>query len=613
MPAYEIDFHDSNVYPMGLTILNGGIHISVAAAGQSCSLLLFSKGVDTPAHIIPFPKECRQGEVWRITLSGEQFESYEYGFEVDGKWQHDPYGREFRGRECWGKLNQVHVKQRAVIAREDFDWAGDKLPEIPYEDCIVYRIHTRGLTRHASFKGPDKGTFAAIIEKIPYMKELGVTTVEIMPVVEFQEVMLPEYQAGNPYGQPEPTGKLNYWGYTKACCFAPKASYSSGKEKHPVRELKSLVRALHQAGMELVMELYFTGRENQAFILDAVRFWVREYHVDGIHLVGDVPVQLIGTDPYLARTKLWAAGWDGVDSGPNKHLGEYNDGFQMDMRRILKGDEEQINTLIFRTRHNPGSHGVINFIANTNGFTLMDMVSYDVKHNEANGEQNQDGTDYNYSWNCGAEGPVRRKKILQLRRQQIRNALLLVFLSQGTPLLLSGDEFGNTKSGNNNSYCQDNEVSWLNWNQCNTNRDIYEFTKHVIAFRKKHPVFSGPAEPRVMDYLACGYPDVSYHGVQTWHPEFENFRRQLGILYCGEYGKKADGSSDNYFFIAYNMHWEPHEFALPKLPGKFAWHVAINTAEHEVNGIYPDGKELKLKDQKRFMVTARTIVVFMGG
>ena len=612
MPSYEIDFHDSNVYPMGLTILDRGIHISAAAAGETCSLLLFSKGAEIPDRIIPFPEESRQGDVWRITLLGEGFESYEYGFEVDGKWRPDPYGREFRGREVWGQLSQVHARQKAVIARTEFDWEGDKQPGIPYEDCVVYRIHTRGLTRHSSYKGADKGTFAAIIEKIPYMKELGITTVELMPAVEFQEVMLPEYQAGNPYGQPEPTGRLNYWGYTGACYFAPKASYSSGREKHPVREMKSLVKALHQAGMELVVELYFTGRENPVLILDAVRFWVQEYHVDGIHLIGEVPARLIGTDPYLSRTKLWAAGWEGVPGGHYKHLGEYNDGFQTDMRRILKGDEDQINALIFRTRNNPGTHGVINYIANTNGFTLMDMVSYDVKHNEANGEQNQDGTDYNYSWNCGAEGPVRKKKILRLRRQQIRNALLLVFLSQGTPLLLSGDEFGNSQSGNNNSYCQDNEVSWLNWNQCNTNRDIYEFTKHIIAFRKQHPVFSSPAEPRVMDYLACGYPDVSYHGVRTWHPEFENFRRQLGILYCGEYGKKADGSSDNYFFIAYNMHWEPHSFALPKLPGKFCWHVAIDTSAHEVNGIYSEGNEPKLKDQKSFMVTPRTIVVFIG-
>ena len=612
MPSYEIDYHDRNIYPMGLTGLDHGIHISVPAAGQSCSLVLYLKDTDIPEHVIPFPPELRQGDVWRMTLLGDGFESFLYGFLVDGEWLPDPYGREFCGREIWGKTDQVHEKLKAAINGEEYDWAGDKPPGLPYEECIIYHIHTRGLTRHASYKGTDKGTFQAIIETIPYMKEIGITTVELMPPVEFQEVMLPEYQHGSPYGRPEPTGRLNYWGYTKACYFAPKASYCPGKDKHPVRAMKDLVRALHRAGLELVIELYFTGREQPSFVLDVVRFWVREYHVDGVHLIGEVPAGLIGTDPYLSKTKLWAADWGGCDGGHTKHLAEYNDGFLIDMRRILKGDEDQINTLIFRTRHNPGSHGVINYIANTNGFTLMDMVSYDMKHNEANGEQNQDGTDYNYSWNCGSEGPVRRKKVRELRRQQIRNALALLFLSQGTPLLLAGDEFGNSQSGNNNSYCQDNEISWLNWNQLKTNQDLFEFTKQIIALRKRHPVFKSAAEPRVLDYLACGYPDVSYHGVRTWHPEFENFRRQLGILYCGEYGKKADGSSDNYFFIAYNMHWEPHEFALPKLPARFAWHVAVNTSLSEVNGIYPEGKEPKLKDQKRFMVTPRTIVVFMG-
>ena len=215
----------------------------------------------------------------------------------------------------------------------------------------------------------------------------------------------------------------------------------------------------------------------------------------------------------MSGTKLFSTSWMGVPGGHEKHLAEYNDGFLVDMRRALKGDEDEMNHLIFRSRRNPADFGVINYMANTNGFTLMDMVSYDTKHNEANGEGNQDGNSYNYSWNCGVEGHTRRKKIVELRRKQIRNAALMLFLSQGTPLLLAGDEFGNSKDGNNNSYCQDNEVSWLNWNLLKTNRDIYEFTKAVIAFRKSHPVFHMAGEPKIMDYLSCGRPDVSYHGV----------------------------------------------------------------------------------------------------
>ena len=389
----------------------------------------------------------------------------------------DPYGRSFVGRETWGDLENAGklLKSRAEEAK--FDWEGDKTLQIPYEDMVMYRIHVRGFTRHPSSKTHDKGTFRAVLDKIPYLKELGITTLEVMPVNEFDEIMMPPSVVGNPYGMDQPTGKLNYWGYAPGFYFAVKASYASGREKSPEWEFRMLVKELHKAGIEIIPELYFSGAESPVFVMDVVRYWIQEFHVDGIHLVGFAPTGLLGNDPYLSRTKLMSTTWDGISGGRTKHLAEYNDGFLVDMRRLLKGDEDQMNNLIFRTKRNPKDHGVINYIANTNGFTMMDMVSYDMKHNEANGENNQDGNSYNYSWNCGIEGPTRRKKLLDLRKKQIRNAVLLVMLSQGTPLLLSGDEFGNTKNGNNNSYCQDNETSWLNWNQLRTNRDLFEFVK----------------------------------------------------------------------------------------------------------------------------------------
>jgi len=298
------------------------------------------------------------------------------------------------------------------------------------------------------------------------------------------------------------------------------------------------------------------------------------------------------------------------------HLGEYNEGFLIDMRRVLKGDEDQVGRLIYQTRRNPDAYGVINYMAATNGFTMMDMVSCEQKHNEANGENNRDGSDYNYTWNCGVEGTTRKKKIVQMRKKQLRNAFLLLFLSQGTPMFLAGDEFGNSQNGNNNAYCQDNEISWLNWHQLETNRDIYEFVKYMIAFRKAHPVFHLSVEPKNIDYLVCGHPDVSYHGVKTWCPEFENFRRQLGILYCGEYGRRADGTSDDYFFVAYNMHWEPHEFDLPKLPKGMQWTLCINTDDADNNGICPPesleaGQEPQ-EELRQYMVPPRSILVFRG-
>lgn len=621
MGQYRVDTSDDREYPMGLTRTEHGIHVSVAAAAGECSLLLFlpetayskRKGERKPSERIPFPPERRIGDVWEMTLTGDGLDRYEYAFEADGLRFADPRGRDYRGREQWGRLDRAGALLTVPVKQEPFDWEGDKPLHIPYEDCIVYRAHVRGLTRHVSSGAEDRGTFAGIVEKIPYLTELGITTLELMPAAEFQEVMMPEQADGDPHGELGPTGKINYWGYAPAYYFAPKAAYA-GKGKDPVTEFKKMVKALHRAGIELVTELYFTGRETPSFVLDVVRFWVREYHVDGVHLTGPAPAWVLAQDEYLTDTKLWAASWDGVEAraAGQKHLGEYNDGFLIDMRRALKGDEEQMSGLVYRSRRNPEGWGVINYMAGTNGFTMMDMVSYEQKHNEANGEDNRDGGDYNYSWNCGAEGPARKKKILELRKRQIRNAVLMVFLSQGTPLILAGDEFGNSQGGNNNAYCQDNETSWLNWNQLKTHGDLLEFIKYAIAFRKAHPVFHMEKEPRIMDYLSCGHPDISYHGVNAWQPEFENFRRQIGILYCGEYAKKADGTPDDYFFVTYNMHWEPHEFALPNLPKGLLWKLAFDTGDSEANGFYRPGEELALASQKKYMAPPRSILVFIG-
>ena len=604
---------------MGLTRTDGGIHVSAVAAAKACSLLLFVKedknGKEArfrEVRNIPFPEEGKTGHVWSMTLNGA-FDDLYYAFEADGKRFSDPYGRSFAGRERWGRLSHAKRLLLSPVAEPEFDWQGDRPLHIPYEDCIVYRAHVRGLTKHASSGTEHRGTFRGVVDKIPYFKELGITTLELLPPVDFQEVMMPENVEGNPYGTSEPTGRLNYWGYAKAGMFAPKASYAD-PGTNPVTEFKYMVRELHKAGLEVVPELYFSGREVPEFVLETVRFWVREYHVDGIHLTGYAPTVLLATDPYLAGTKLWALSWEAEKpaAGEKKHLGEYNDGFLIDMRRALKGDEEQMSSLIYRNRRNPAETGVLNFMAGTNGFTMMDMVSYDQKHNEANGENNRDGSDYNYSWNCGAEGHVRKKKIQELRSRQLRNAMLLLFLSQGTPVLLAGDEFGNSQNGNNNAYCQDNEISWLNWNLNKWDQALLDFVKHVIAFRKAHPVFHMEQEPRVMDYLACGHPDISYHGVNAWQPEFENFRRQIGILYCGAYAKKPNGENDDFFFVIFNMHWEPHSFALPNLPKNLVWSLAFDTSDSAAGGYYEEGQERQILNQKNYMVPSRSVLVFQG-
>lgn len=609
----------------GITKIKGGIHICTVAAGEDCCLIVYEES-RPEGKKFPFPKEQRIGDVWSMDLMGDDFSDLEYCLEVDGKEVPDSYGREFTGREVWGDLEAVKIPLRSRFAIADYDWEGDSPLKHTYEDSIVYRIHTRGFTEHPSSQAEERGTFLAVRSKIPYLKDLGVTAVELMPPNEFQEVMVEDGSDGNPYSTGEPTGKLNYWGYGPCWYFAPKASFASEKQKDPCREFKDLVKALHKSDIELIIELYFSGKESPALVQEAVRFWVCEYHVDGVHLVGFPQSGLLAGDPLLTDTKLWAVSWDSSCGGCEKDgraeggkiqkrarsLGEYNDGFMIDMRRVLKGDEDQISNLIFRSRRNPEGCGVINYMANTNGYTMMDMVMYEMKHNELNGEENRDGSNYNYTWNCGVEGPSRKKKVAAMRQKQLKNAYLLLLLSQGTPLILSGDEFGKSKGGNNNAYCQDNETSWLNWSLLKNNRALHDFVKAMIAFRKRHPVFHMKTEPKNIDYLVCGHPDVSYHGVKTWCPEFESFRRQLGIMYCGAYGEKADGGPDDYFFVAYNMHGEPHEFSLPKLPKGMRWHLAVNTAEQEDNGIFREGEEPVLKDQKQFLVSSRSIAVLIG-
>lgn len=618
MSQFEIDRSDQNIYQPGLTKLKGAIHVSVEAAAKECFLILCPGKVEgkeaEPPIRIPFPEEGRMGNMWEMTVRGKNLERYSYIFEADGKQFPDPCGRSFTGHEEWGRPENANELPQTPIRQKTFDWEGDRPLRIPYAECIVYRVHVRGFTKHPSSGVAGRGTFRGILEKIPYLQELGITTLELLPMAEFCEVMMPEYADGAPYGRPEPTGTLNYWGYTKAYAFAPKASYA-GRQNDPVTEMKKLVKALHQAGIELVLEMFFCGKEPPSYVLEAVCHWVREYHIDGVHIVGYAPFGLLARDPRLADTKLWASCWSSENIGPQKkkRLGEYNEGFLQDMRRILKGDDGQMRALAVRTRKNPPDFAQLNFIAGTNGFTMMDMVSYEHKHNEANGEENHDGTDYNYSWNCGEEGPTRKKKVAAMRRRQLFNAFAMLFLSQGVPVLLAGDEFGNSQKGNNNAYCQDNEISWLNWRLLKQNRDLFEYVKTMIAFRKAHPVFCQEKELSGRDILACGYPDISYHGSRAWVPAFEAFSRELGIMYCGEYARRRDGNPDNFFYVAYNMHWDAHQFALPNLPPPLSWHLAADTAATEAGGqFHMPGAEPELDTQRQLEVPAHSIRILIA-
>ena len=330
------------------------------------------------------------------------------------------------------------------------------------------------------------------------------------------------------------------------------------------------------------MQFYFPDNVKQGFIFDSIRYWVTEYHIDGVHLKGSkVPISFMGTEPLFANTKIFyhyipeqeIYGTHEVPAYKNMCI--YTDDFMYNMRKFLKGDDDMLSTMLSLTKRKPERVGSVNFITNYYGFTLNDLVSYDKKHNEDNGENNHDGADYNYSWNCGFEGKSRKNAVLALRKKMMRNALMLVMLSQGTPVLLAGDEFCNSQNGNNNPYCQDNEISWLNWNMTKPGKEMLEFTKELIAYRKAAAFLHVKKEFTMLDMYHCGYPDMSYHGEEAWKAELANYNHHVGIMYSSV---QADGMV-KLWYVAYNMHWEKKQFSLPKLSKGAKWQVALTTGE----------------------------------
>lgn len=595
---------------MGITAERNGIRLHVAFEGSCLNLLLYRKNETEACLRVPFSPRKKVGTVWRMELSYDEIRKAgftkaellqaEYRFEGDAGGFADPYGKSFSGREDWGKAEQPGAPLRSPLFLPPFAWGEDRRPETPLCDSVIYRLHVRGFTMNRGSKVKQRGTFGGVVEKIPYLKELGVTAIELLPMQEFEEVM--------PKGE---GSRLNYWGYTKAYHFAPKAGYCRKRRQDPAGEFRTLVRECHRAGLEVITELYFQGDEDYAYILSVLRYYVTFFHVDGIHVTGVKDVHVFSRDPYLSRTKLLAERWS-EGTGKTAILAASNEDFQRDMRRFLKGDEGMLKALCFHIGASGDAAVPIHFLANTNGFTMMDMVSYNEKHNLENGEENRDGTDYNYSWNCGAEGATGRKSVRALREKQLRNGFLLLFLCRGTPLILAGDEFGNSQGGNNNAYCQDNPVSWLDWNKLRREKALFGFVKDCIAFRKKHGVLRRAAAPLFMDPEGYGMPDVSYHGVRAWRPDFEPRQRRIGILYNGEYARDAAGKADACLYVMYNMHWEAQDFALPHPPKGDVWHLAVSTEQEEGTFFQPEGEEPRLLNQQLFWMPPRSIAVLIS-
>lgn len=600
-------------YPLGAHKEQGKLRFAFVSKAESCGILLFDKDTGKMLSKIPFLPGERVGNIYCKMVGGIDAARVTYAFYEGDRLVPDERGRVYPGIPAYGRERKPSA-MRAGFPSDDFDWGEDRAPHIPYDRALVYCMHVRGFTKHASSGVEHRGTFAGIVEKLGYLKEIGVTTLELQPAYEFAELSGGEEGMGRIPGtvreQAENGPKrLNYWGYKKGFYYAPKAGYAASG--NPVREFKEMVKALHENGMELVMQFYFPAQVKRSEIPEILHFWALEYHVDGFHLMGeDIPAQSLAADDALAGSKLWYYGFNTEELyAPGErpaypHLAEYNDGWCYDMRRYLKGDEGMLRSVLYDMRYIPNRAGHIHYLADYSGFTLADLVSYDHKHNEDNGEDNRDGSDSNYSWNCGEEGPSRKQRVRKLRVRQIKNAMCFLLLSQSTPLLFMGDEFGNSQKGNNNPYCQDNAVTWLDWNCAVRNRELLSFWKMLVRFRQDHPILHPAAQLRLMDDLACGYPDLSYHGQNAWRPQTESYFRQIGILLCEKY---AEPEKDSLLYLAMNMHWESHDLALPRPPRGYRWELAFST-DTDTDG----RKEEEDGEQLLARVPPRSVAVYVS-
>ncbi|MEB3227737.1 MAG: glycogen debranching protein GlgX [Synechocystis sp.] len=682
-------------FPFGATLVPGGVNFSIYSSHAiSCTLVLFEKHGKAPIAEIPFPEAFRIGNVYCMTVFDLDYENLEYGYRMDGpnnfqegqwfdssKILMDPYAKNIGGRDVWGVTPDWNdsYQHRARIAFDDFDWEDDRPLEIPPEDQVIYEMHVRSFTRHPSSNVKEKhqGTFAGIRDKIPYLKELGVNAVELMPIYEFDE-----FENSRP--NPE-TGELlvNYWGYSTVGFFAPKAGYAAtGKFGMQVDEFKALVKELHKHGIEVILDVVFNhtaegnemgptisyrGIDNKTYymltpegyyfnfsgtgntlncnnpivrgmVLDCLRYWAAEYHIDGFRfdlaaILGRDPwgyplpnpplLESLAFDPILAKCKLIAEAWDAgglyqVGSFPAYgRWAEWNGKYRDGLRKFLKGDGS-VGDVAQRLQGSPDLYAgsgrapatSINFITCHDGFTLMDLVSYNEKHNEANGENNNDGGNDNDSWNCGWEGPTDDPHINALRNRQIKNALTLLMVSQGVPMLLMGDEVGRTKYGNNNTYCHDNELNWLDWTLLEKHSDLLRFTQNLIAFRNAHPVLRNAQHYQNRDYVGSGIPDISWHGTQAWYADWSS-AHVIACMLCGKHAKSGT-QPDNTLYIALNMHWEAHWFELPQIPDGSQWHVFANTGSASPLDIHRPGDEIVLENQQGLLLGDRSVVVLVS-
>ena len=657
----------------GARAVSDGVNFTIHSHNAtSCELLLFHNEEEEPYGVIEFPEHYRIGNVFSMFVFDLDISEFEYAYRLDGPNDEskgllfnkeniilDPYARAVTGQRVWGEKLAVGSHYKARVVNDDFDWGDAKQLLTPEEDMIIYELHVRGFTMDESSGVQFKGTFRGIEEKIQYLKELGVTAVELMPIFEFDELRDKRECDG--------TNLLDYWGYNPVCFFAPNTSYSSRVEHNKEgNELKYLIRNLHENGIEVILDVVFNhtaeGNENgpcfsfkgidnniyylltpdghyynfsgcgntlncnhpivRQMIIECLRYWVSSYRVDGFRFdlasilgrnedgspMSKPPLlQNLAFDPILGKVKLIAEAWDAgglyqVGSFPSwNRWAEWNGKYRDDLRAFLKGDSGKIGEASNRIRGSLDMYGSsgrgheasVNFLTCHDGFTLYDLYAYNQKHNEKNGWNNTDGENNNYSWNCGFEGETDDQAINSLRRRMIKNACTTLMCSRGMPMFYAGDEFGNTQYGNNNGYCQDTKISWLDWNLLEENKEIFEFFKEMIQFRKKHPVIR-----RDTSVCTLGFPMISEHSREPWKMNYDRENRYLGIMYAG---RNANNTADDIIYMAMNMHWEETQIRLPKIQEYKFWKEVVNT--------FDDKNINKVETRDMIKIPPRTIII----
>ncbi len=661
----------------GATAIPCGVNFTVYSYGATaCELLLYRNREEEPYAILPFPENYKIGKVYSMIVFGLNINDFEYAYRLGGPYNPkegllfnkenvllDIYAKAVTEQRIWGIPRDPHAPYHARVVKDDFDWRGNGQPLIPMDDLIIYELHVRGFTRHSSSGVVCPGTFAGLKEKIPYLKELGVNAVELMPIFEFDEMKDYRMVDGKPV--------MNYWGYNTVSFFAPNTSYTAVKEYNKEgTELKELIRELHENGIECILDVVFNhtaegnemgpcfsfkGFDNNIYymltpegyyynfsgcgntlncnhpivrqmILECLRYWTTAYHVDGFRFdlasilgrnedgspMSQPPLlQSLAFDPILGNVKLIAEAWDAgglyqVGSFPSwNRWAEWNGRYRDDMRDYLKGNygmwEVAANRITgSKDIYNPEYRGddvSVNFLTCHDGFTLWDLYSYNEKHNEANGWNNTDGANDNRSWNCGIEGETDDENVLMLRRKLAMNAFAVLMCSRGTPMFYAGDEFLNSQFGNNNAYCQDNEISWLDWKDLKKNKEHFEFCKYMTAFRKAHPIL------RKFTGSSCiGYPEIQVMGVN-------DACKVLRVMFAG---RGQAGEKEDIVCLAINVFWEEQEFYLPDLPNNMHWSVAADTGRMYLEKCIPaDGKPIALMGN-HFRMKDRSVCVLVA-